>query len=56
VECKNKNGTGNDRENWNTPKIFQKIPERHTSEARHEGITENFVKFLFKVKNYYPEK
>jgi len=50
VECKNKNGTGNGRDNWNKPKIFQKIPEQHTSEARHERTTENFVKFLCKSK------
>ena len=40
VECKNKNGTNNNRDNWNHIKITQKIPEQHTGKARHLGVIE----------------
>ena len=45
IECmwnvKNKNGTGNNRSNWNRLKIIQTIPEQHTGEVQSQGSTAN---------------
>jgi hypothetical protein len=53
VKCLNKSGTGNNRDNWNNLKTFQKIPEQHTWKARHQGTTESFGKFQRKSKKTF---
>ena len=41
MECKNKNGTSNNRGNWNHLKISQNISEKRTWKGRHQGTTQN---------------
>ena len=41
VECSNKSGTSNNRGNRNHVKTIQKIPQQHTSKARHQVTTQN---------------
>ena len=39
--CETIGDTSNDLSNWNYLKTIQKIPERHTVQARHQGTAEN---------------
>ena len=41
MNCRNESDTGNRRDNWNHPKISQKISEQQTCKAQRQGTTEN---------------
>jgi len=41
IDCKSRNDTGNNRNNWNYLKIIHKISEQHTGKTQTEVTTEN---------------